>query len=92
LIEAGWPARLVQSFGPAKLFLVFELSQQRRARLELRALVNATAAAAGGEAAQKRYRQIEKELRGNKSAQRADGSGIPLSQEDFERMMQEETE
>lgn len=92
MIEAGWPARLVQTFSPAKLFLVFELSRQRQARLELRALVNATAASAGGDAAQKRYRQIEQEMCGKKAAKQSSGSAIPLSQAEFEEMMREANE
>ena len=90
MIEAGWPVRVVQTFSPAKLFLVFEQSRQRLLRRELRTLVNATAAAAGGKAAQERYRQIEQELRGKKPAKGKGGSEIPLSQAEFERMMQEE--
>lgn len=88
MIEAGWPGRLVQAFSPAKLFLVFEQSRARRVRRELRDLINATAANAGGKAAQERFRQIEKELNGGKSS--APKCETPLSQEDFEAMMKED--
>jgi len=88
LIETGWPVRVVQSFSPAKLFLVFEQSRARRVRRELRDLINATAANAGGKAAQERFRQIEKELRGGKTAEPK--CETPLNQEDFEAMMKED--
>lgn len=84
--------RLVQTFSPAKLFLVLELSRRRQVRLEARALINATAAAAGGKAALDRYKQLEREMRGGNKPKAGGGSEIPLSQADFEAMMQEETE
>lgn len=94
MIETGWPARLVQAFSPAKLFLVFEQSRMRRLRRELRDLIDATAAAAGGKAAQERFRQIERELRREeRNTRRVEGeprSDTPLNAEEFEQMMKEE--
>jgi hypothetical protein len=83
---------LVQTFAPAKLFQVFEQWRQRQIRREARALISATAAAAGGKAALDRYRQLERELKGSKPVQRRAGSEIPLSQEEFEAMMAEDSE
>lgn len=84
----------MQAFSPAKLFLVFEQSRMRRLRRELRELINATAATAGGKAAQERFRQIERELRREeRNIQKPEAeprSEMPLSVADFERMMKEE--
>lgn len=94
MIETGWPARLVQTFSPAKLFQVFEQSRMRKLRRELRDLINATAASAGGKAAQERFRQIERELRREeRNTRQVEGEPqceTPLSAADFERMMKEE--
>lgn len=96
MIEAGWPAGQVARFGPAKLFLVFEQWRERTIRRRLETLIDATAAAVGGRAAERRFSQLEKQLKqvctstANESEEQTE-SNMPLSAADFERMMKEQS-
>ncbi len=76
--------------------MTWHLRQVRRRRVEQeqRWLLVNTAAGCGGKAAEKLWRMLEKErqrLSGQVEPERGDGSEIPLSQEDFQRMMNEDT-
>jgi hypothetical protein len=71
--------------------LTWHLRRIRRQQLEQdqRTLLLMTAGSAGGKAAQKVWRMLDDEINGRRAAT-GEESETPRSQEDFERMMQEE--
>jgi hypothetical protein len=74
--------------------LTWQLRRTRKRELERdqRTLLLLAAGSAGGKAAQKVWRMLQDEIEGTAKKQAADEeeSETPRSQEDFERMMQEE--
>jgi hypothetical protein len=77
----------VQQFSPAKLVMVHSHHQARVAARDRRALLVASAAAAGGEAPARAYRLLAPSDQSAKSAPSDNKSSIPLNQSDFETML-----
>lgn len=79
---------------PAQLTELFKWSRRERALRDLRALMIAAAGASGGKAFKHLARTIEDEIklvsREGREAGEEEQSSMPLSAEDFERMLKED--
>jgi hypothetical protein len=87
LIEAGWNEETIRRASPFQITWMMRRRRRERAMLDQRQLMILTAATAG-EGAMTLWRHLEDEIKGKRSGADPEPQ-MPLSQADFERMMQE---
>lgn len=90
--EHGFSRGECDGFSPAQLTWHLRRLRRQQTERDLRQLLLITAGGAGGKAAQKVWKALERELEPEARSRKPEGSEseTPLSQEDFERMMTEE--